>query len=74
MTPRAGPRFMLPMTTQVPRTLTLLLDGVPSGPLTGTIVDERGERRPFEGWLGLAEALEAHLVTPSEPLETGSIR
>jgi hypothetical protein len=65
------------MTTQVPRTLTLLLDGAPGGPLAGTIVDERGRRRPFAGWLGLAEALEAHLAvpdTPTEPLETGSAR
>jgi len=67
------------MTTQVPRTLTLLLDGAPSGPLAGTVVDEHGRRRPFEGWLGLAEALEAHLAVPAadaatEPLETGSAR
>ena len=85
--PHAGVRFHGGMTTQVPRTLTLLLDGAPSGPLTGTVVDEHGRRRPFEGWLGLAEALEAHLAVgtatstatttstiSAEPLETGSAR
>lgn len=70
-------RFHELMTTQVPTTLTLLLDDTRSGRLAGTMVDERGGRRPFEGWLGLAEALEAHLGgrdTTTEPHPTGSAR
>ncbi len=75
MTPTPGSGCMVPMTTQESRTLTLLLDGAPSGPLTGAIVDEHGRRLPFAGWLGLAQALETHLAVPSDhPLETGSAR
>ena len=75
MTPTPGSGLMVSMTTQAPRTLTLLLDGAPSGPLTGAIVDEHGRRLPFEGWLGLAQALETHLAAPSDnAVQTGSAR
>lgn len=75
MTATRGCGCMVPMTTLEPRTLTLLLDGAPSGPLTGAVVDEHGRRLPFEGWLGLAQALETQLAAPSDhPAQTGSAR
>jgi len=48
------------MTTPTTRVLTLRIED-PAAQIRGTVDDERGARREFSGWLGLARALELTL-------------
>jgi hypothetical protein len=54
------------------RRLTLELETA-QRPIAGILSDEGGIVRPFTGWIGLAQALEALLdLAPDQPLPTES--